>query len=274
MRAKEGSTFYVYILLDPRKPGPYFYGFNDSTIEFSHEPYYVGKGKGKRWSHHFYDRDKEETTNLLKYRKIKKLKALGYPPMVTFIFSGPDENLAYEVEEETIKAIGRYSKGQGPLLNVTEGRGMTGAAGFTLSDEAKKKISAKHKGKTIKESTKEKLRKFVGENHAGYQVPKSPEFVSMLKLANIKARYVILCPNGDLVTVFNASEFCRQHNLSDSHLYGTFTGKRSHHKGYKIIEKFLLPDKWQFTYFYDEYLNLGGQDVRHMLCTEEVSYAA
>jgi len=44
MKNKNKNRFYVYALLDPRKPGRYVY----ETWEFDHEPFYVGKGSGNR----------------------------------------------------------------------------------------------------------------------------------------------------------------------------------------------------------------------------------
>lgn len=43
------NKFYVYVYLDPRKPGKYKYG----EYEFDYEPFYVGKGTGRRIRNHF-----------------------------------------------------------------------------------------------------------------------------------------------------------------------------------------------------------------------------
>ena len=61
------TIFYVYALLDPRKPGKFRYG----KWVFSHEPFYVGKGHGTRYNSHFIEVElgiKNHKTN--KIRKI------------------------------------------------------------------------------------------------------------------------------------------------------------------------------------------------------------
>ena len=43
--------FYVYVYLDPRKPGSFNYG----KLEFDFEPIYIGKGHGERMYNHLKD---------------------------------------------------------------------------------------------------------------------------------------------------------------------------------------------------------------------------
>jgi hypothetical protein len=73
------TDYYVYALLDPRKPGPFRYG----RWVFSHEPFYIGKGQGSRAEfHHRYDVNYNDTH---KTRKIKKiLRETGMPPIVIY----------------------------------------------------------------------------------------------------------------------------------------------------------------------------------------------
>lgn len=48
----EDRRFYVYLYLDPRKPGNYSYQIDDKTYHFDYEPFYVGEGKGERMYDH------------------------------------------------------------------------------------------------------------------------------------------------------------------------------------------------------------------------------
>lgn len=61
------NRFYVYALLDPRKPGHYEY----KNICFLYEPFYVGKGTGRRCLDHF--KKSELKYNTYKNNKIKKI---------------------------------------------------------------------------------------------------------------------------------------------------------------------------------------------------------
>lgn len=263
MKVKEENKnkFYVYVLLDPRKPGDYTYGVGEGELRLTHEPFYVGKGVGSRWRHHYHDTNKGNY-NVVKTNKIQKLKRLGYQPCVCFLITNVPEDLAYDVEGEAILTIGRASAKQGPLLNITDGRGMAGNAGFVMSEEAKQKIREWHVGKVVKESTREKLRQFAGENHHQFGSHVSEDLVRIKKVVHIQFKYTIQTPDGSTIVLFNLNQFSRENNLSDSHLYQTFTGKRSHHKGYKIVGKEVLPDCWINTDVYDEFLAWGGDDIK------------
>jgi hypothetical protein len=62
------DNFYIYIYLDPRKPGKYVYGM----YVFDYEPFYVGKGKDKQYISHL----REAVKKISESRKDKKLRRL------------------------------------------------------------------------------------------------------------------------------------------------------------------------------------------------------
>ena len=51
MKPKKKNRFYIYALLDPRRPGIYVYG----KYEFDFEPLYIGKGHNDRCDQHIYE---------------------------------------------------------------------------------------------------------------------------------------------------------------------------------------------------------------------------
>ena len=54
------GDFYVYIYLDPRKPGSFMY----NNLEFNFEPFYVGKGTKNRAHSGIRDKKKSLKTKL------------------------------------------------------------------------------------------------------------------------------------------------------------------------------------------------------------------
>ena len=69
------SIYYVYVYLDSRKPGIYYYHGLDYT--FKYEPFYVGKGKGLRMHDHIKECiDEKRSYNNFKTSKIKNIKII------------------------------------------------------------------------------------------------------------------------------------------------------------------------------------------------------
>lgn len=116
--------FYVYGLMDPRKPGPFIYKLpNGKRINVSHQLFYVGKGKGHRINSHYL-----RSSSIIR-NKINKIKSVGFEQHLTVKLAVDlTEDAAYELEALVIDTIGRKDLGTGPLLNLVDGgRGKTGA---------------------------------------------------------------------------------------------------------------------------------------------------
>lgn len=131
------NDFYVYVLLDPRKPGDYQYG----PLKFKHEPFYVGKGKGNRDKSHFrpgnIDADSKRYKNTKKTNKIRKIIEAGFYPAPVRIKSGVEESKAFLYEARAISLIGRGK--HGPLVNCTDGG--EGASGYKWSKDARERFA-------------------------------------------------------------------------------------------------------------------------------------
>lgn len=132
--------FYVYVLLDPRKPGNFEYG----PLSFDYEPFYVGKGKGKRDRSHFrmgnVRQDAARIKSPFKVNKILKILESGLEPVVVRIKQEATERVAFKLEMRAIELIGR--KPLGPLTNLTNGGdGVSGYIGDALHCERKGKAA-------------------------------------------------------------------------------------------------------------------------------------
>jgi hypothetical protein len=107
------NVYYVYVYLDPRKPGKFVY----DEFEFDFEPFYIGKGTRSRLLRHL----KNENINPIKVNKIKKIRSVGLEPIVKKIIENISNDESLKIEKRLIKSIGRYCKNEGPLTNYSEG---------------------------------------------------------------------------------------------------------------------------------------------------------
>ncbi len=101
-------------------------------------PYYIGKGKGDRWSQ-------------------KERHNVRVPPKnrVIFLKKYVNEKEAIKHEIYMIAILGRKDLGTGILMNKTDGG--EGCSGYKHSEESKKKISKANSGKKWSEEAKKKF---------------------------------------------------------------------------------------------------------------------
>jgi len=129
---------YVYALLDPRKP--------TTNSEFSHEPFYIGKGSGDRY------KDFSTRTKWCK-NIIGKLKSIDMKPISVIIEGDLTSEDAYDQEEKWIAQIGRKNINTGTLVNTDKGGGA-----ITEHTEATKDLIRKaNTGRTFTKEHRKKL---------------------------------------------------------------------------------------------------------------------
>ena len=153
------SIFYVYVYLDPTKPGNYVYG----EYSFDYEPFYVGKGKNGRAYAHLEEGRLNKAENRLFSNKIKKIKHMcGHNPHILIYKDHMDELDALNLEKDIVTNIGRRDKKIGPLCNLTDAG--DGVSGLIISEQSKKIMSEKKKGinhpnygKHLSDKTKKKI---------------------------------------------------------------------------------------------------------------------
>lgn len=126
--------YYVYVYLDPRKPGKYKYG----KYEFNYEPFYIGKGKINRYKSY-------KNRNNYFINIINKLKKLKLKPIIIKLYENLNENESIKLEIKLIKIIGRKDINQGSLINMTDGG--DGVSGLIFSEESKQKLSILNSGR-------------------------------------------------------------------------------------------------------------------------------
>lgn len=110
------NNYYVYIYLDPRKPGKWEY---DGVI-FNHQPFYIGKGIGNRMTNHLRPYLLRDTT--IKANIINKiLQETQNPPSILKIYENLTNEEAIDREIKMIEYFGRIDKKTGILANMSKG---------------------------------------------------------------------------------------------------------------------------------------------------------
>lgn len=119
------QNFYVYLLLDPT----------------TSQPFYVGKGTGRRMYEHY--RIRSRLTNPLLKNKLIKLADDGLKPIYERVLINAAEDQCFSLERELIAKYGKKVDGSGILCNLTDG-GEGNTASHTT--EQRQKRSERMKG--------------------------------------------------------------------------------------------------------------------------------
>lgn len=131
------KLFYVYVYLNPLKPGNFVYG--EYRFEFS--PFYVGKGHNDRYLHHLKNAKRGIVDkNKHKYHTIKTILESDKEPIILKIFESNNEFDAFKMETNAITTIGKRINNSGPLTNLFDG-GKGASLGYKWSEESKQKIT-------------------------------------------------------------------------------------------------------------------------------------
>jgi hypothetical protein len=174
---------YVYVYLDPLKPGPFVFG----KFKFDFEPFYIGLGKNKRIDAHIRDAqdDKQQQEyQTAKYRKIRKILNVGIEPVRYKLYEGLTLDSAIRFEKYFIALIGRRDLKEG--CNLTDGG--EGHLRGIMSEEVREKHRKNSKAlwdsgifddrdfsgeknpfynKEHTDETKEKIREKIGDSRKG-----------------------------------------------------------------------------------------------------------
>lgn len=178
--------YYIYIYLNPLKPGNYVY----KKFEFDYEPFYVGLGKKRRMDRHIeyaiYKDKYQKKNKTLKDNIILKILKNNIEPIRYKLYENITLESARRLEKYLIKLIGRRNLGVGTLANLTDGG--EGMVGFIYSEsqiEKRREISKKlwldgifdnrdltgekngFYNKKHTEETKEKIKTTIGNSRKG-----------------------------------------------------------------------------------------------------------
>ncbi len=113
--------------------------------------------------------------------------------------------------------------------------------GRKQSPETKEKLRIANLGKKASDSTRIKmsivrqnpsleLRHKFGNGARGKN--RTPESIAKM-VSKIAQEYIVTSPDGIETHIKNLNQFCREHNLSVSHMSKVANSKRTHHKGWK-----------------------------------------
>jgi group I intron endonuclease len=207
------------------------------------EPFYVGKSNNvkRRRKRHIYDA-KTQKVNCPVHNKIRKLLR-EHLAIDAILLEECEDHAVDQCEQKWIVEL--RARGH-KLYNVAAGgeggKGITpeiaakiseANTGRVLSEETRRKISESNKGKKFSAEHKAKLSEARRKRVITDETRKKASKTSTGKI-NIR-QYTLVDTEGNVHrTTHGLSEFCKRHDLSAPNFMKVLSGKRPHHKGWRI----------------------------------------
>lgn len=229
--------FYVYVYIDPRKQPV---TINSHT--FCGEPFYVGKGKGKRaWVH--LKESGSRVVNTLKHSKIQRIIAAGEAPVIEMLAIDLTEDQALEQEQMWIAAIGTKwnipAIARGTLTNMT-----SGGEGYSLSLEHRKQCAHPGEangmfGKTHTAEAKQRISDFRKTFRHSEETKAEMKRSRNSKPNPRQKDWVVKCPDGLEIPTSDLRQLCKNLNINYQSLFNAYTRNssptRGSTKGYRLL---------------------------------------
>jgi hypothetical protein len=234
--SENDCRFYVYVYLDPRKPGKYVY--DGVNVCFLYEPFYVGKGTGKRIKNHFKPTVLNDGT--FKSNVFKKILEDSQRPIPLKLFNDINDQQSKDAEVKLIKEIGRIKLGTGPLTNLTDGG--DGSYGFKHTEESRSKIGNRYYPK--------------GSEHFGYGKLIAPDVIEKMRETKRKNGTLQLKHSEETKRKISESEKGEKHYLynkgylvsgSQNPFYGKKHSKETRDKNIIYKWDFVSPDGTEYN---------------------------
>jgi len=238
IKNSKSRGYYVYLLIDPR---------NDM-------PFYIGKGKNRRYADHF--KSNSLKSNSYKNNKIKKIIKMNMEVKIDFIYTNLNEEEAFEKEKLLIQKYGRLDKKTGILTNLTDGG--DGVVGRIFTKEEKLKISKRVSGKRNPNYGKkhnEEIKSYLshlqsGENNNFYGKKHTKSRNNKLSMIQNKTRFYEISPDGEIIKLWDSvCDYYRKTGINRSRVYQSLrsyscrcNGNYMRHKDYKNIKNMKLID--------------------------------
>lgn len=216
-----------------------------NVIDENNQIFYVGKtcNFDRRYREHLYEI--KEGSNLPKHNKMRKLLNEGNDLREFFNIIETDLDF-HTANEREVYYIKKYSDKGYDIKNLTDG----GDGSIDSIPYIKQRLSEVHLGAKRSEETRRKIseakkgKKFTEEHRRNLTIARRSRVITdeqrknMSKAAkgNINTKqYELIDPDGNVHRTKNGlSCFCEENGLSPSNFMKVLSGKRKHHKGWKI----------------------------------------